>query len=102
MPNDPKIVFATFHPKPEKVEELKARLDFMLEHTRQEPGNEIYDVYRSGDQTVTYHLFERYTDAEALEAHRAADHYKAYRENLDDLLATPIEVAVLSPVDVAS
>ena len=97
-----KIVFATFHPKPDRVGDLEARLHMMVEHTRQEPGNEVYDLYRSGDDEVTYHLFERYTDDAALEAHRASDHYKRYRDGLEDLLATPIEVAVLTAVDVVS
>ena len=47
------------------------------------------------------HLFERYSDAAALQAHREADYDLAYRAALGDLLASPVEVAVLSEVDVA-
>jgi quinol monooxygenase YgiN len=101
MSAQPKIVFATFHPRPERVDDLMARLEFMLEHTRQEPGCRMYDLYRSGDDDApVYHLLERYDDADALEAHRATDHYKAYRDGIEELLTQPIGVAVLSEVDV--
>ena len=102
MASQAAIVFATFRPRPEKVAELRATLDTMIEHTRQEPGNEVYDLYRSGDAETVFHLFERYRDSDALQAHRDADYYKNYRSELQekDLLAQPIEVAVLSEADV--
>jgi quinol monooxygenase YgiN len=96
----PAIVFASFTPHPDRIAELRAALDLMIEHSRSEPGCEVYDLYES-DAGERLHLFERYVDAEALEAHRATDHYKAYRAKLPDLLASPIEVAVLTELDVA-
>lgn len=98
---DPVLVFATFHPLEGKEQEVLEILAPMLEHTRLEPGNEVYDLYRSGGDSPVLHLFERYSDAAALEAHRASDHYKAYRAAIPDLLAEPIGVLVLNEVDVA-
>ena len=100
MPSSPAIVFASFTPRPERVPQLRATLDVMVEHTRQEPGCQVYDLYESDDDGTRFHLFERYADGDALEAHRATDHYKAYRAKLPELLASPIQVAVLSEVDV--
>jgi quinol monooxygenase YgiN len=100
MPTSPAIVFASFTPRPERVPQLRATLDVMVEHTRREPGCEVYDLYESDDDGTRFHLFERYVDGGALEAHRATDHYKAYRAKLPELLAAPIQVAVLSEVDV--
>lgn len=100
MPATPAIVFASFTPHADRTADLRATLDVMVEHTRQEPGCEVYDLYESEDG-ARLHLFERYVDADALAAHRASEHYQAYRAKVPDLLAAPIEVAVLSPVDVA-
>lgn len=101
MPGQPRIVFATFRPRPDRVDDLMARLEDMLVHTRQEPGCGMYDLYRSGDDdTPLYHLFERYDDATALDAHRESDYYTRYRAGIEELLTEPIEVAVLSEVDV--
>jgi quinol monooxygenase YgiN len=99
MAEQPAIVFASFRPHPEKASELLETLEVMMENTRNEPGNERYDLYRSVDGE-TFHLFERYTDAAALDAHRAAQYYLDYRAKLPDLLADAIDVKVLSEVDV--
>lgn len=101
MASEPVLVFASFQPYPAEAAALRATLDTMVEHTRQEPGNQVYDLYESGEDRVSYHLFERYTDSDALEAHRASAHYKDYRARLPDLLEHPIEVVVLREVDVA-
>jgi len=98
---DPVLVFATFRPLEGKEQEVLDVLAPMLVHTRLEPGNEVYDLYRSEGDGVAFHLFERYTDAGALEAHRASEHYKTYRAAIPALLAEPIGVVVLNEVDVA-
>lgn len=100
MSSPPAIVFASFNPHPDKVDEMRATLDTMIEHTRGEPGCEIYDLYESDEGGVRFHLFERYTEGSALEAHRASDHYKDYRAKLPDLLRDPVEVTVLGELDV--
>lgn len=99
MADQPTIVFASFRPHPDKASGLLATLETMMEHTRNEPGNERYDLYRSVDGE-TFHLFERYSDAAALDAHRAAPYYLAYRAQLPELLADAIDVKVLLEVDV--
>ena len=100
---DPVLVFATFRPAAGKEQMLLDTLAPMLQNTRLEPGNEVYDLYRSQDEdgTAVFHLFERYVDQEALQAHREAEYYLAYRAALGDILATPVEVLVLSEADVA-
>ena len=98
---DPVLVFATFRPLEGEEQTLLDILAPMLVHTRLEPGNEVYDLYRSEGDGVAYHLVERYTDAAALEAHRASEHYKTYRAAVPDILAEPIGVVVLNEVDVA-
>jgi quinol monooxygenase YgiN len=89
------IVFASFRPIAGKEHELQELLSWMGEHTRKEPGCERYDLYRRHDDGETFHLFERYRDNEALEQHRASDHYIEYRRRVGDLLQEPIDVLVL-------
>lgn len=101
MPADAVIVFASFRPLPGKADELHELLSWMVGHTRAEPGCERYDMYRRAETGETFHLFERYRDADALAAHRVADHYVEYRRRVVDLLEGGIDVVVLEPVDVA-
>jgi quinol monooxygenase YgiN len=101
MSDQPVCVFASFTPRSGKGDALLEVLRTMVTNTRREPGNEVYDLYSSDGPPRTFHLFERYRDAAALDAHRAADYYKAYRTQLPDLLETPVGVVVLNAVDAA-
>jgi quinol monooxygenase YgiN len=96
---DPVSVFASFRPREGSEEALRTLLTWMVERTRAEPGCERYDLYEERDGGGVLHLFERYRDQEALEAHRASDHYVEYRGQVADLLAQPIGVVVLDPID---
>jgi quinol monooxygenase YgiN len=93
------IVFASFRPIAGKEGEVEELLSWMVGHTRAEPGCERYDLYRKQGDGDTFHLFERYRDGEALEAHRASDHYVEYRSKVGDLLQEPIDVLVLDGLD---
>lgn len=94
-------VFASFTPLPGKERELHDLLAWMVGQTRAEPGCERYDLYRRQADEVSFHLFERYRDDDALQAHRAAPHYVEYRAKVVDLLEGPIGVVVLDAVDAA-
>lgn len=101
MDDRPVSVFASFRPTAGKEDELQELLSWMVGHTRAEPGCERYDLYRGQGDAGTFHLFERYRDDAALEAHRASDHYVEYRRKVGDLLEAPIDVLVLDGLDTA-
>jgi quinol monooxygenase YgiN len=93
-------VIARFAPRPEKRSDLQALLEGMLAPARSEPGCRSYDLYEAaadGDLV----LVERYDDQAALEHHRTTEHYLNYRAQLSPLLASPISVTVLAPLDEA-
>jgi quinol monooxygenase YgiN len=100
MSDEPVIVFASFRPSPGKEDEVEALLSWMVGHTRAEPGCQRYDLYRAQGDGATFHLFERYQDGSALEAHRASDHYVEYRRKVADLLEAPIDVLLLDVLDI--
>jgi quinol monooxygenase YgiN len=72
----------------------------MVGHTRAEPGCERYDLYAAADG-APLHLLERYANREALEAHRATEHYLEYRRRVVDLIEGGVDVVVLDGLDVA-
>ena len=95
--SNPVVVFASFVPLDGNTDAVRKILQGMRVSTRQEPGCEVYDLYTAEtDGRTTFHLFERYTGADALQAHRASDHYQAYRAAIPDLLDGPIGVVVLT------
>ncbi|WP_406631477.1 putative quinol monooxygenase [Amycolatopsis sp. WGS_07] len=93
-------VIARFAPTPERAAQLRALLEGMVAPTRSEPGCLLYNLFTSRGDDPEFVLIERYEDTPALEAHRASAHYKNYRAQLPEMLAKPIEVTVLAPVDV--
>ena len=96
------VVLASFYPKKEKKNEVKEIILAMVNPTRSEEGNEIYDFYeekKDDGKKISFHLFEVYKDSAALNFHRNTTHYKNYRLKIVDLLDRPIEVKVLSSID---
>ena len=96
------VVFASFYPKKEKINEARNIILEMVKPTRSEEGNEIYNFYeekKDGDKNISFHLFEVYKDSAALDFHRNTSHYKNYRSKIVDLLDRPIEVKVLQSID---
>ncbi len=53
----------------------------LQEETRREPGCHGYVVQRSRENPRHYLIYEQYTDQAALDAHRAAPHFKEYATN---------------------
>jgi quinol monooxygenase YgiN len=95
--SEPVMVFASFVPADGHTDAVQEILVGMRRDTRSEPGCEQYDLFTADrDGTTTFHLIERYRDADALDAHRATEHYVAYRAAIGDLLAEPIGVIVLT------
>ena len=96
------VVFASFYPKKEKSSEVKNIILGMINPTRSEKGNEIYNFYeekKDNIKNISFHLFEVYKDSAALDFHRNTSHYKNYRSKIADLLDKPIEVKVLTSID---
>ncbi|MDB4846465.1 antibiotic biosynthesis monooxygenase [Candidatus Pelagibacter sp.] len=96
------IVFASFYPKKNKKNEVKKIILSMINPTRSEKGNEIYNFYEkknNDDKDISFHLFEVYKDDDALDFHRKTSHYKNYRSKIIDLLKLPIDVKILNSID---
>ena len=96
------VVFASFYPKKEKSNEVKNIILGMVNPTRSEKGNEIYNFYeekKDDGKNISFHLFEVYKDSSALDFHRSTSHYKNYRSKVADLLDKPIEVKILETID---
>ena len=95
-------LFASITPKPEHVAELEAELRHMVVQTRNEAGNRRYDLLRRADGAPGFYIYETYVDEAAVQAHRESAHYVAFRGKIGDWLAEPVDVKVLTGVDIAA
>lgn len=89
-------VIASFTPKQDASREVRRILEGMIAPSRAEPGCERYELYEGEEG---FHLIERYRDGEALEAHRATEHYQDYRAAIMDHLDGGIAVIKMTPLD---
>jgi len=92
-------VIASFTPRNGASDDFVEMITPMIAATRAEPGNEMYDLYRSDDGD--FHLIERYADEQALTAHRDTTHYRAYRAASADVLDGAVRVILLRGIDIA-
>jgi quinol monooxygenase YgiN len=72
-----------------KALQMKVRSD--------ETGNKLYALHKTDDVNV-YVMLERYDDQAALDAHRAAPHFKELGRKLGDYLAGRPEVNVMQEI----
>ncbi len=96
------VILASFYPKNEKKNKVKEIILAMVNPTRLEEGNEIYNFYETKNddgKNISFHLFEIYKNSAALDFHKNTSHYKNYRLKIVDLLEKPIEVKVLTSID---
>ena len=92
----------SFYPKQDKINDVKKIIFSMIEPSRSEEGNQIYNFYEEKDEKnnkIIFHLFEVYSHAKALDFHRSTDYYKNYRLKISDLLEKPIEVKILNSLN---
>ena len=68
----------TYVVQPGHEAEAIALFNSMSEHTRTEPGNLMYIVYRSLDELRRFFLYEQYKDQDAVNTHRSADYFIKY------------------------
>jgi quinol monooxygenase YgiN len=92
------FIFATLQ-WPENVAAVRDAMRGMQRDSLAEPGCQLYQVLQEADSAVMLHVFERYQDMAALEAHRASPHYQAYRSWVADKLAAPVQVKQLHALD---
>jgi quinol monooxygenase YgiN len=69
------VVIARYRARAGEEDRVEAALGQMAGPTRAEPGNLDYQVFRDPAEPAVFMLFERYTGADAFEAHRESAHF---------------------------
>ncbi|MCU4181994.1 putative quinol monooxygenase [Bosea sp. BH3] len=78
-------IMATLTAHADKAEELKELLFELALSSRKEPGNLRWDTWRDQAEPARFVLDELYRDNDAVAAHRATAHFKAYLARIGDL-----------------
>lgn len=92
-------IIAVLKAKPGQKDALRQALQALLLPTRQEPGNLDYALFQLRDAPDTFYMRESWRDPSALEAHIALPHFQAFIAQMDSLLAEPLRLDYLTPVE---
>ena len=93
------VAFVT--PKPGREAELEAAVRTAVAGARTEPGNLRYDAWRNA-KDGRFVIDELYVDHAAIDAHRNAPHFLAFREAMADLVEGLPLINILESVDVVA
>ena len=83
MKNMKQITLTAFE---DKVEELKALLQFMVNASRQEEGCIKYELYQQAEVPKTFMLIEIWSSDDTLSAHKNSAHFKAFKVKAPELI----------------
>ena len=93
-------VVATLTVKPEKRAELIAGAQACVAETRKEAGNIAYDMHESVTEPTKMVFVEKWESHEALPAHEASEHVKAFLRIVVKCLAAPPRIEIITPAKV--
>jgi quinol monooxygenase YgiN len=83
------IVHVHVHVKPDCVEAFKQATRLNARWSLLEPGVLRFDVVQQQDDPTRFVLVEIYRDADAAAAHKATEHYPAWRDAVAPMMAEP-------------
>jgi len=86
-----RVTLVHVHIQPEHVESFVAATLRNQEGSVREPGNVRFDVLQSEDDSTRFVLVEMFRDDQAVEAHRATAHYRAWRDQVAPWMTSPRE-----------
>ena len=92
----PVVVTAVFHPSPGRTAELIDALRATIPGVHREEDCLLYAIHDAADGTIT--MIEKWTSAEALDAHASGDAVKALRQAVEGLVAQPATVTTMTPL----
>lgn len=92
-------IIAVLKAKAGKVDELRDALKALLLPTRQEPGNTDYALFQLRDEPDVFYMRESWRNQAALEEHIALPHFQTFIGQMDRLLAEPLRLDYLTPVE---
>ena len=83
------VVHVYVRVKPECVDAFKEAIAENARNSVQETGIARFDVVQQQDDPTRFVLVEVYRTAEDPAKHKETDHYKAWRDAVEDMLAEP-------------
>ena len=72
------VVLARWVAKPGEEAAVAAAIDALIEPSRAEPANLVYQAHRDPENPRVFLLYEQYTDKDGYRAHGESEHFKRH------------------------
>ena len=72
------VVLARWIAKPGEEDAVGAAIDALIEPSRAEPGNLVYQAHRDPTDPSVFMLYEQYADEDGYTAHGESDHFRRH------------------------
>jgi len=86
-------IFTRFHAREKRDGAVAAALRAVVGPSRQEPGCQGIEAYRSATDQRLFYIHSRWTDEAAFEVHAALPHTMRFLEEVAPLIDHPLDVA---------
>lgn len=94
----PVVVTAVFTPLPGRLDDLRTALIAALPAVHEEDGCLLYAIHDAADGTIT--MIEKWSSADALDAHSVGAPVGALRDLIDGLVTGPAVVTTMTAIPV--
>lgn len=89
-----KIIAAKLTVKADKADAFVAAAKTIIAASRAEPGCISYTLYRNPHEPAVFFFFEQWKDQAAIDFHFAAPHFKAFGDQIKDMVAGAPEIRI--------
>jgi len=90
------MIVANLSVKAEKIKDFTEAAKVMIENSNKEPGCKSYQLYQDPYDNTKFVFVEQYTNQAAVNAHFAADYFKAFGPKISDLVTGPAQIKIIS------
>jgi quinol monooxygenase YgiN len=90
------MIVAKLSIKPDKIKDFTEVAKVMIENSNKEPGCKSYQLYQDPYDNTKFVFVEQYTNQAAVDAHFAADYFKAFGPKIGDLISVPTQIKIIS------
>ncbi len=90
------MIIAKLSIKAEKIKDFTEAAKVMIENSNKEPGCKSYQLYQDPYDNTKFVFVEQYNNQAAVDAHFAADYFKAFGPKVADLVAGPTQIKIVS------
>jgi quinol monooxygenase YgiN len=90
------MIVANVSVKPEKVKAFTEAAKEIIENTHKEAGCRFYQLYQDPYESTKFVFVEQYDNQAAVDAHFAADYFKAFGPKIADLVTEPAKIKIVS------